>query len=106
MQDLRALVIDSDARFHELVEDALGDRFDRIEIVAPEAAPLDAHAALQPDLVLLVVDLPERLGFRTFSAIKRRDRHVRVILCTGTLPASELSLHAKLKIHADVYLDK
>jgi CheY-like chemotaxis protein len=106
VDDLRALVIDSDLRFRALVEEALRDRFAQIVSVAPDEAPLHTLNSLQPDLVLLAVDLPERLGFQSFSVIKRLDRHARVVLCTSTLPASELSLHAKLKIHADLYLDK
>jgi FixJ family two-component response regulator len=106
VSDRIVLVIDEDQAFRErltAVLDALGVR---METAQGEDQILEALARRAPEAVVIAVDLPDKEGFSLFSKTKKAKRRVPVALVTSTIGAADLKLHEKLKVHADVYLDK
>lgn len=106
MPTRRALVIDNDEQFRELLRHALGPHGFEIRTAAGEDEWLQQLESARPDLIFVAVELPGREGFARFGRLKSAARSVPVALTTATLPPAELSVHEKLKVHADVYLDK
>jgi len=106
MPDRRILVFDEAGALPPLVEQALvGFRF---EIVACRA--VDRLAQLISDrlpcLLLLAVEAPKRTGFTAFTRARMAcKRPLPTILCSASLPRSELDVHAKQRWHASAYLE-
>ncbi|HJS75487.1 MAG TPA: response regulator, partial [Vicinamibacteria bacterium] len=100
------LVIDEDAAFRDRLASLLAPLGVRIEFVQGEDAVLEALGRRPPEAVFIAVDLPDKQGYALFSKVKKARRRVPVALVTATIFASDLKLHEKLKIHAEVYLDK
>lgn len=106
MSTHRALLFDEDRSFLELLETALGPCGFTIDVAARSGAALDALLATPPDLIFIAVDLPEKEGFTLFTRIRGLAKRAPIVLTTSTLSATEMSLHAKLRLHADRYLNK
>ena len=102
----RALVIDQDFSFSSLVQEWLSDYAFDVHVTVDGGDGLAQVADLNPNVIFIAVDLPDRSGFSLFTKAKTMARRVPVILSTSTLPWAEMALHEKLKIHADIYLDK
>jgi CheY-like chemotaxis protein len=101
------LLIDSDTGFH----DALAQQLGRYRLsVAAEADPEDALAMAISDgfdVVMIAVEEPEKLGFKTFQkARKQLPAKVPIVLVTASLSPEAFAKHRGLKTHADAYIDK
>jgi hypothetical protein len=75
-------------------------------VARPYTAAVEQIKQTAPGLIFIAVDRPAKEGFALFSEIRREVKKTPIVLVTATLPAEELNLHAKLKVHADAYLDK
>jgi CheY-like chemotaxis protein len=106
VSDRILLVIDEDAAFRERLTSILSAFGVRVETARGEDQILEAVARRVPEAVFIAVDLPEKEGYGLFSKIKKARRRVPVALVTSTISAADLKLHEKLKIHAELYLDK
>jgi hypothetical protein len=106
MSETRAVIVDPEADFVELVRSATAPFAFEIELATTPAECLDRVASQRIDLVILAVDLPDKSGFELFSKVKGLSRAMPVILATSSLAPRELTLHQKLKVHADDYWDK
>ena len=102
----RLLVIDDDEELCELFRSSLTAYGFEVERAVEEDDWLHRIELSPPEMVVLTVDLPDTLGFSHFSRIKGVAPRVPIVLTTATLSASELSVHEKLTLHADVYLDR
>lgn len=105
-QRQRIVVIDDHPLFRKGVAQLM--EFDpRFEVVGEAASGeegLSLLAALDPDLVLLDLNMPGMTGVETLKALKERDPRLRVILLT--VSDSEDDLVAALRAGADGYLLK
>jgi len=103
----RVLLIDSDTGFHDALASLLGPY--RLS-VAGEAEPEDALAMAGSgsfDIVMIAVEEPEKLGFKTFQkARKALPAKLPIVLVTSTLSPEAFAKHKGLKTHADAYIDK
>src|SRR5215470_5609112 len=106
MAERHALVIDADRDFRTLVERALTPFGFRIAVVDGSEDGLDQLVRLRPEIVFAAVELPERAGFRFCHKARSVARGTRIVLATSTIPWREMEMHHKLKVHADLYLDK
>ena len=106
VSDRIALVIDEDAAFRERLTSLLSGLGVRVETAQGVDQILESLGRRVPEAVFLAVDLPEKEGYGLFSKIKKARRRVPVALVTSTISASDLKLHEKLKVHAELYLDK
>ena len=101
-----ALLLDEDSEFADLLALVVSD----YGLDVRQASSWNEVAAdlrrLMPAVILIAVDLPEKIGFEVFSEIKAMGVAAPIVLTTSTLRDSELSMHEKLRIHADGYLDK
>ena len=77
---LRILVVEDHARFRHLVCEALHERaeFQIIEAADGLEAVLKAEE-LQPDLILLDINLPKMNGFKAAKQIRKRAPHARIL---------------------------
>src|SRR5262245_62177776 len=102
----RALLIDADPRFCEVLRRALGPLGFEIQVCLDEDQWLHEVETSPPDLVVIGVEHPDTRGFGHFAKVKSVARRIPVALVTATLSAAEMGLHEKLRLHADAYLDK
>ncbi len=106
VSDRTVLAFDEDEAFRERLASILSLFGVRVEAVQGEDGILEALRRRVPEAVFIAVDLPEKEGYGLFSKVKKARRRVPVALVTASISPSDLKLHEKLKIHADVYLDK
>src|SRR6266545_4105102 len=106
MPERCALVLDPDTEFSALVQRSLLASGLKVQVVGEADDGLDRIVDLRPELVFIAVDLPDRRGFALCNKTKGLVKGARVVLATSTIPWREMELHQKLKVHADLYLDK
>jgi CheY-like chemotaxis protein len=106
VSDRTILVVDEDAAFRKRLTSLVEPFGVRVETVRGEDEVLEAIGRRIPEAVVIAVDLPEKEGYGLFSKVKKARRRVPVALVTSTISAADLKLHEKLKVHAEVYLDK
>jgi two-component system, chemotaxis family, protein-glutamate methylesterase/glutaminase len=96
-RQIRLLAVDDSAVMRGILR-MVFDRSPGIEVVATASNGADGLAdfdRLHPDLVLLDIEMPEMNGLDALSAIRRRDRHVPVIMCsTLTSRGAQITLDA------------
>lgn len=102
----RALLLDADDDFLALLKQSLEPcGFSVLQVRDPEA-PLERILVDPPDLIFISVEPPDKEGFRVFTRVRGLARRVPIAMVTASLSATEMSLHAKLRLHADLYLNK
>ncbi|MBN2371396.1 MAG: response regulator [Vicinamibacteria bacterium] len=106
MAEIRALVVDNDERFMELLRSSLDPYGVRIDVASDANDCLDRVASLRLDVVFISVEAPDKSGFKLFSRVKGLSKVLPVVLVTSTVPPADMTLHQKLKIHADDYWNK
>src|SRR5574340_286874 len=106
MPERHAVIVDDDQDFRALVERSLGASGFKVDLVSDNANGLKRIARIRPEIVFIAVDLPERSGFTVCTRTKSLVKGARVVLATSTIPWREMEMHHKLKVHADLYLDK
>jgi DNA-binding NarL/FixJ family response regulator len=81
---LRALIVDDHAGFRRQARALLAaDGFDVVGEAANGADALDAAAELQPDVVLLDVQLPDTDGFAVARGLHALSRRIAVVLTSS-----------------------
>jgi DNA-binding NarL/FixJ family response regulator len=94
----RLLIVDDDARFRELLRMVLENapQFDVVGEAQEGAEALAATRALDPDVVLLDVNLPDAVGFDLVPALAGGDgrRHVVMTSSRGDSTYVELAQQA------------
>jgi len=78
------LVADDSPTIRKIVELTFTDTEIRVEVADSGSAALDRIDALQPDLVLADVFMPDPTGYDLCRTIKASDRPVPVVLLAGT----------------------
>jgi len=101
-----AVLIESDENFLRLVQECLEEYDCECFVSEDPQEGLENVRQLRPDVIFVAVDLPDKEGFSIFSKVRASARRVPIVLSTSTLPEHELTMHARLRVHADVYLDK
>src|SRR5688572_32931989 len=103
----RLLVIDADAGFQRMLRDQLGPYgFDTV-IAVDGADAIARLPQLEPELLVIAVEEPDKQGFATFNKAKKgAAAKLPIVLVTSTVPAESFTNHRKLKLHADEYIDK
>ncbi|MDX1643334.1 MAG: response regulator transcription factor [Thermoanaerobaculia bacterium] len=103
---LRILIADDHAMFREALVNLLEDD-SRFEVVGQAATGQEAvarHRELEPDLVILDVNMPGRGGLETIEEIKRRDPQTKILMVT--MHREDDYAIRCLKAGADGYLTK
>jgi diguanylate cyclase (GGDEF)-like protein len=106
MKKSSLLVVDDSAHLHRLVKAYLqGDAVEVLSAFSGKDA-LDAAAHLQPDLILLDVDLPEMNGFEVCAKLKAdaKTKNLRVMFLTSYASVEEKA--RGLDLGADDYIAK
>ncbi|HTL33915.1 MAG TPA: response regulator, partial [Kofleriaceae bacterium] len=101
------LLIDSDPTFRTALTVILQKY--RIDVVhepdADEAIALGATH--KPSLIVVGVEEPDKLGFKTFQRIKKGPLSgVPIMMVTSSVSAESFAKHKGLKTHANEYVDK
>jgi DNA-binding NarL/FixJ family response regulator len=101
---VRVLVADDEEPFRELVSIllALEDGIELVGSARDGAEAVALAASLQPDVILMDVEMPGMSGFEATEAITRRDAGARVVILTGTDGDADLARAAG----AEGYLTK
>jgi DNA-binding NarL/FixJ family response regulator len=100
MQRTRVLIVDD----HEMVVQALAfrlradEQFRETQIATSGESALQLAEEMQPDLVLMDIQLPGWCAFDLSSQIRRRVRDVRILFVSGNV--SDLSLHRAIALSA------
>jgi CheY-like chemotaxis protein len=107
MAQRRALLIDSDPGFNELLSRVLAPYAVEIHAVTDGSDGLSTVPDLTPELIFISVELPDKVGYSICNKAKKGvAKNIPVILATSSVPPSDLAQHRKLKVHADEYIDK
>ena len=84
LRKVRVLLVDDSAVMRSLLRLVLEPQA-RLEIVAAASSGREGLAAferLQPDLVLLDIEMPRMNGLEVLSSLRSRDRRVPIIMCS------------------------
>lgn len=108
------LVADDSPTIRKIVELTFTDTDIRVEVADSGSAALDRIDALQPDLVLADVFMPDPTGYDLCRTIKTSDRPVPVVLLAGTFEPFDSELardcgadaHLVKPFESEVLLDK
>ena len=108
------LVADDSPTIRKIVELTFTDTDIRVEVAASGTAALDRIDAIQPDLVLADVFMPDPTGYDLCRTIKSSDRPVPVVLLAGTFEPFDSELardcgadaHLVKPFESEILLDK
>ncbi|MBI4512320.1 MAG: response regulator [Deltaproteobacteria bacterium] len=107
MAERRVLVIDNDQSFSSLLQNALSPYGVDVAVVQDHNDGLGLAKELEPELLFIAVELPDKLGYATCNKAKKGiAKNIPVVLATASVPPSDLEQHRKLRVHADEYMDK
>ena len=107
MAERRALLIDSDPEFQELLARVLQPYAVEVHAVTDGSDGLGAVAEIDPEVIIISVELPDKVGYSICNKAKKGvAKKIPVVLATASVPPSDLAQHRKLKVHADDYIDK
>ena len=102
----RILFFDRDPSIRDWIQGLPISHHFEVEVADPAAGPVKQVREMAPRLIFIAVDLPAKEGFALFNEIRRSVKRTPIVLATSTLPSEDMNLHAKLKMHAEAYLDK
>ncbi|HXV77490.1 MAG TPA: response regulator [Candidatus Polarisedimenticolaceae bacterium] len=102
----RALIVDRDRGFSARLRGCLRALGMVVDVAETRRETLDRLAAKPPSIVFIAVERPKKTGFSLFSDVKRALKNVPIVLTTASVPMGEMMLHQKLRLHAELYLDK
>jgi len=102
----RVLFFDRDPSIPDWIQGLPISHHFEVEVADPAARPVEQVREMEPRLIFIAVDLPAKEGFALFNEIRRAVKRTPIVLATSTLPSEDMNLHAKLKMHAEAYLDK
>ncbi|MCP4660018.1 MAG: response regulator, partial [bacterium] len=107
MAPRRVLVFDNDRDFLTLLHSSLAGYGFEIQVLEPAVDQVHRIKEVTPEVLFIAVDLPDKVGYTLCTRAKKIvGIRTPVFLTTATLPPEDMALHAKQKLHADVYLDK
>ncbi|THU38174.1 response regulator [Niastella caeni] len=100
------LLIDDSALFIHRIKQLLIERYDRISIAIAGCFEegLTMFARKTPDLIFLDINLPDRSGIDLLVAIRKMNRHVKIVMLTNNDPGEYFETCKRLG--ADYYVDK
>ncbi|TDI36719.1 MAG: response regulator [Acidobacteria bacterium] len=101
-----ALIVDEDESFRDRLARLLALASIELIQVSDEDELLSLLQRRRPVVVVLAVDLPVKAGFLLFNKVKRVQRNVPVVIATSTVSRADLKMHEKLRIHAELYIQK
>ena len=101
-----ALIVDEDASFRDRLARLLALAGIELIHASNEDEAISLLERRRPVVVVLAVDLPEKNGFFLFNKVKRVQRTVPVVITTSTVSRADLKMHEKLRVHADLYIEK
>jgi CheY-like chemotaxis protein len=103
----RILVIDADVGFQRLLRDQLSPYGFDVVIAMDGADAIARLPQLQPTLLVIAVEEPDKQGFATFNKAKKGPAaNVPIVLATASVSPDSFTNHRRLKLHADEYIDK
>jgi DNA-binding response OmpR family regulator len=103
---LTVLVVDDEPHIIDLVRVTLEDEHVRVLAAADAAGALDLATGLQPDLILLDVNLPDLNGFEVCRRLRRHPRSAGSKIVMLTAAAQREDMARGLAAGADHYLTK
>jgi CheY-like chemotaxis protein len=107
MAQRRALLIDSDPGFNDLLSRVLAPYAIEVHAVTDGSDGLNTVPDLDPEMIFISVELPDKVGYSVCNKAKKGvAKKIPVVLATASVPPSDLAQHRKLKVHADEYIDK
>ena len=80
---MRVLVVDNEVEFASTLADRLCLRKIEAESVFSGEDTMPAVSRLQPDVIILDLDMPDMSGLEVLSQVKATDPSIEVILLTG-----------------------
>jgi DNA-binding NtrC family response regulator len=80
---MRVLVVDNEVEFASTLAERLRLRKIEAESVFSGEDTMPAVARLQPDVIILDLDMPDMTGLEVLSQVKATDPSIEVILLTG-----------------------
>ena len=103
----RVLLVDVDPEFQDTLTTQLG-RYRVIVMTETDAErALALGQADPPDLAIISVEEPDKLGFKTFQKFRKvLPAQMPIMLITASVPGDAFVKHKSLKVHANDYLDK
>jgi DNA-binding NarL/FixJ family response regulator len=104
---VKVIVVDDHTFMRELISSTLSRQTGGYEVVAEAStaeAAVKACGRLQPDIVILDINLPDRSGIDVVPDIKRISAKTRILLCTAF--ASEDRLLDSIRSGADGFVEK
>jgi len=107
MLPLRVLVADDHRLFRQGLIGLMHTRRDRVEVVGEAATGLEAVRLahlLQPDLVLMDINMPEATGLQAAQAIRQQLPRVAIVMLTAS--ESDDHLYEAMRLGAAGYLLK
>jgi two-component system chemotaxis response regulator CheB len=88
--EIRVLIVDDTVTYRVILKSVL-EKFDDVEVVGQAQNGLIAirkTKELQPDLILLDIEMPEMDGFETLKHIRQFDDYAEVVIVSGQAPDS------------------
>lgn len=103
----RVLLVDADPEFQTTLTKQLA-RYGATVMAEPDSEmALALGQAGTPDLSIIAVEEPDKLGFKTFQKFRKAlPSSMPIILITASVAADAFAKHKSLKVHANDYLDK
>ena len=104
---MRVFLADDHVLFRELISELLGGDRRSYEIVGQAGtakATLDACRTLQPDLLILDINLPGQSGIEAMPELKRLCPATRILLCSGSV--NEQQIVTALCTNVDGFMEK
>jgi len=80
---LNVLLVEDETRLAELLKTAIGDYFSTFEVAHDGIAGLDAFRALQPDIVITDITMPNMTGLELAEKIKKEKSDVPIIILSA-----------------------
>jgi phosphoserine phosphatase RsbU/P len=105
MRPWRVLVVDDEAGMLRSVERVLGKSCAVTALRSPREA-IDLAGAIQPDLAILDIQMPEMDGFRLMDELRALDAGLDVIFMTGSIHEIDAKLIEAIQKDAFYFLQK
>ncbi len=107
MADRTIVLLDGDSQFESDVKRSMAPYGFSVSMFTPELDSLESVKQLEPTLLIIAVEEPDKQGFRVYSKARRSvAKNIPVVLVTSSVSSSGFATHKQLKSHADAYLDK
>ena len=107
MTTRRVLVFDDDSAFIELMQSALEVYAFAIQPLELNPENIQAIKALKPQIIFICADLSDNAGYALCSEIRKAlGKNIFIVCTTAKLSFHDLPWHEKLRLHANLYIDK